>query len=392
MLIRLISSLEYSGRYYVLLHFIFILLIFMFGYKKYKPKKNHFLFSLFLAGCFQVNVEPIQENDQYRYFWEGKVVSHLKNPYLISPSDKELNFIDFPERNLIAYNKLTSIYPPLSLAFWASFSAFDYKTMLIINQILFLIIYLIFCSILLKAHQNYFFLALSSMTFLKEFVQAVHIDLLAGLFLLLFFIKLRNNKVLYALNFLSAQILTKLLGILIVPFLLIRNQKKLLLIVLYAMIPSLIYIGLALTNTSNGPSEFIKSWKWNSLIYEILLYLNLDHNTTKLLIRSIYLISYILVLLSFYKKKISFLSSITLVFATLFFFTHVYNAWYGIYLFIPAYLVGNLGFVLYSIAGFLGYLIYDYEIHFTIALMTHLFFFWGCIEMIKNKDKENIKF
>ncbi len=390
---RLIATHPSSGTYYVLLQVIFIILVLIFGYKKFKPKKSYFLLSLFIAGSFQINIPPIQENDQFRYFWEGKVASQLKNPYKLSPSNQELDFIDFPERNLISYNKLTSIYPPLSIAFWSSFSSFNYKEMLQINQVIFLFLYLIFCSLLLKQHENYFFVSLSSLAFIKEFIQSVHIDLLAGFFFLLFFIQFKNKNLISSLSSLAAQVLTKLLGILIFPFILLREKKSnYFLILIYAIIPILIYAYLALTNSSNGPEAFITSWKWNSLTYEVLLSLGLEHITIKLIIRSFFFATYLATLYLFWKRKISFLKSIALVFALLFFFSHVYNAWYGIYLFIPAYLLGNLGFILYSLSGLFGYLLYDYNYEMSIAFITHLFFLWGCFEMINNKDTLNIEF
>jgi len=389
---RFISTTQTPALGYVVLQSIFIGVIFVLGFKKdIRPKRSQFFLSLLLAGCFQINVTPISENDQYRYFWEGKVAANLKNPYKLAPSSSELDFINFQERHLIAYNKLTSIYPPLSIAFWASFSSMNYKSMLIINQVCFLILYIFFCWIILSYKEDYFFISISSLTFLKEFVQSVHIDLLAGLFFLMFLLKLKENKHYQSLSFLAAQILTKLLGLLVYPLMIIKNKNNIFRTSLFTLIPLVLYLGLAFNESSNGPSEFIKSWKWNSLVYEILLDFGIEHKIIKYILRILFGISYLSIIMSYYKRKISFHSSLVLLFSSLFFFSHVYNPWYGIYLFIPAYFIGNLGFVLYSLAGFLGYLLYDYNFEFTIAFMTHLFFFIGCYELFNNKDKVNIR-
>ena len=58
------------------------------------------------------------ENDHYRYIWEGKVVAAGENPYKHAPKSKELKHIEYEHKKKIAYNKLTSIYPPLSQVFF----------------------------------------------------------------------------------------------------------------------------------------------------------------------------------------------------------------------------------------------------------------------------------
>ncbi len=379
-ILRALDHLEKSSLAYVLVCLSFSL--FFYYSKKHITPKN-FLISFFISGLLLLGSSPLLENDQYRYFWEGKVLSHLENPYLKPPVHSSLDFINYPERSLIAYNKLTTIYPPLALLFWRTFSSFSYQYMLVINQFLFLLLSMALMHFLMKKHIDYFQLSLLSMMLLKEFVQSVHIDLLAA-FLFAYFLLSKNQG--FA-SFL-ASFFTKLLSGLIIPFLWLRNKAQAMKIILWLVLLSAVFFYFipVLQTQDAGSLSFIKNWKWNAGLYEYFLHFNLSHQTSKNIARLIFALFYIFTLLQYKNNKLGFNQAIAFIFALLFFCAHVYNPWYGIWLFIPAYLAKDKYLVLYSLTPFLGYINFEYQnLELLISLLTHGVFIFYLFSRIKIK-------
>ena len=137
---------------------------------------------VFVVLCFLplLGSEPLFENDQYRYFWEGKVLSEGFNPWRTPPAAEALDGIDFPERDLVGFNKLTSPYSPLAVVYHALFAQFSYSTALLLLQL----VNALLCAgifFLLSPLRPVFVIGIAGILG-KEFVQSVHIDLLVWLF------------------------------------------------------------------------------------------------------------------------------------------------------------------------------------------------------------------
>jgi hypothetical protein len=134
--------------------------------------------------CFLpfVGSEPLFENDQYRYLWEGKVLSAGHNPWTEAPASERLDGIDFPQRELVGFNKLTSPYSPLAVFYHALFSGLAYPEALVLLQLVNAVLgaWVVF---LLPPLRPVYVVGLAGLIG-KEFVQSVHIDLLVWIFLL----------------------------------------------------------------------------------------------------------------------------------------------------------------------------------------------------------------
>lgn len=124
--------------------------------------------------------EPLFENDQYRYLWEGKVLSEGLNPWQIPPAEETLDHIDFPQRELVGYNKLTSPYSPLAVVYHAAFSGLSYQHALMGLQLINIGLSA-FVIGLLPPLAPIFTIGLTGLV-AKEFAQSVHIDLVAWMF------------------------------------------------------------------------------------------------------------------------------------------------------------------------------------------------------------------
>ena len=134
---------------------------------------------------------PILENDQYRYLWEGRVLMGGENPYLSAPDSPLLDHIKFDARKLVGFPSLTTVYPPVALIWFsiASFFSGFYKVGLVILMFMNSILVTYIIMRLSRSSDKGWMLVLVFPLFLKEYVQSVHIDLLAFFWCFLFLIK-----------------------------------------------------------------------------------------------------------------------------------------------------------------------------------------------------------
>lgn len=75
--------------------------------------------------------EPIQEDDFYRYIWDGQVILHGMNPYTKSPSEMSLHDLGIQEgdsvwidaytvKDRVNYPEVSTVYPPVAEWFLAA--------------------------------------------------------------------------------------------------------------------------------------------------------------------------------------------------------------------------------------------------------------------------------
>lgn len=223
---------------------------------------------IFLCLLPLIGTEPLFENDQYRYFWEGKVLSEGLNPWRIHPSSEALDGIDFPERELVGYNKLTSPYSPLAVAYHALFSQFSYKTALIALQL----VNALLCAgifIVLPPLRSVYAVGIAALLG-KEFAQSVHIDLLVWIFLWLAVTRMKMGSVKIAAAAFIVSSLLKVNILLMVPWFLclaFRMQKyRGVVIWIFALIFALAgnTFGPLSFHESSGLVVFMKHWVWHS--------------------------------------------------------------------------------------------------------------------------------
>lgn len=275
-----------SGFYLLFLPFHFLYLINWFycwnNNSRILPSFRLFLF----LGLFYIGSPPLYENDHYRYLWEGKVIAKGENPYTTAPNALTLNSIEYEKRNKIAYNKLTSIYPPIAQIYFTMVSPFSYKYGLIILQIC---SYLMLISILYELQKkagSYLILLLPY--FYKEFVQSIHIDLLA-IFLFLHFIKKKYYYSAVAITF-----LTKLLSIIALPFFITKtyfdNKKQLYRPLFICILILFLFIIYPYRSKQiSGGDAFINFWFWNSLIGSPLNALGFSQNLIRIILATSFL-------------------------------------------------------------------------------------------------------
>lgn len=386
-----------GGVYYILLS-LFVLILSFFLHTKDHLKEFNLPLGAFLFGAVLVLFsEPLYENDHYRYLWEGNALFRGENPYLHPPNSKLLDHLKFIGRDHIGFDHLTTVYPPLGIIWFGLGGIFGLEVGLRVLMILnALLVYL--CFIKLKDHTKPWMLVALFPFFIKEFIQAIHIDLLAAFFFLLFMMERKGNfqkRVVFV--FLS--IWTKVLGVAALPFLLfleLKNHKEFLkrifpVLIAAISLPLFLEWLVGLDNLL-GVKEFSKDWVWNPGFYSLLtrVFDLFDEEARKLTFQ---IFGGYLFILGLYCLKTIFKNKgelskefcfrlFYLIFAGLMFFTPVYNGWYSIWFVFPALLLRLNTGVIYGVLSAFCYTHYGFEdYHFVGEFLTHLWFPLSIIEL-----------
>jgi alpha-1,6-mannosyltransferase len=249
-------------------------------------------FHIVISGIFYLGSPPVFENDHFRYMWEGKVVASGNNPYVEAPNSRKLDQINFKQRKKIAYNKLTSIYPPLAQLYFSLFSPFNYKVSLFLMQAFGLLMIMVF--LYYQYYKKLYSFILITPFLFKEFIQSVHLDLLAVFVLWI----LWEKKHLYSSVVFS--FLIKLLGILILPFIIINeyfkgktSYTKIAFSIFVFSSVAVIYQYGQTSDQIAGTEAFVTFWFWNSLIGKPLYLLGMAEDFLRLGLMGSFIITYI---------------------------------------------------------------------------------------------------
>ncbi len=387
---RLLSILEENqGTFYVVSFSTLLILSYLFK-EKINLKKKQLLINFALSSLILVGSKPILENDQYRYLWEGKVLSVGENPYYKNPSDPSLNFINFPEKSKIGYNKVASIYPPLALTFYSFFSKFEYSTAMIALQLFNILLCCLLLLLISKWVELDFRIFWILPFLMKEYVQAVHVDLIAFL-PFAYFLVIKNKWFKELLYWISIWI--KWLPLILLPFRFLKELKN------RNLIPfisigflsgfSLLFVFLTFFELKpgeyNGPYAFSFFWKWNAGLYQFLQSsFSLKHITIKFLCLVCFACSYAYYL---WKGSKDIKIASLYLFSFLFFTAHVYNAWYGLWILIPSLQMRNNSLLIYSFSAYVSYLLYDFpNAELLCSALTHVWFLLGMKTLWKSGE------
>lgn len=245
--------------------------------------------------------QPALEDDYYRYFFDGALVTKGLNPYTIPPSlaapdeptpadlhentaqdtagDSRLQFLDaYPDARKVAYPDVATIYPPVAQAFFA-LAALVSKFDLTVWRCLLLFVDLITVYLLLKllAHlalpRAFVLLYWLNPLLIREIFNAGHMDVLLFPFLLLALYWGLGGKPVRASLALVGAVGVKLWPLMLAPYLVRKHLRephiavlKLLpFLVLSAalMVPQL----MTLDNGGSGLRLFSEGWQRNSFLF-----------------------------------------------------------------------------------------------------------------------------
>lgn len=318
----------------ILLSALFIILIILI--RKIEVSKKVLTLIIFAGIIFRIILiptTPIASDDVYRYLWDGKVQANGINPYTYAPNDEALKHLHselLPEK--VNFPHLKTIYPPYSqwiflLAYLiAGESVLGIKILLLISEIFtILLIYLTLKNF--RLNEKYVLVyALSPLPILQFFIDA-HVDGFGITLFALFFYFLSQNKLLYSYFALGLSITSKLITLMVYPFLLKGRSIKnfLALIIVPTVTVALVYLPYSI-NGFPFESLFIFAQKWysNGAVFTLFQKIFNDNYLSRIFSMSIFFLSFIWL----YFSKKDFIDKAYLIFILFFIFSPVVHPWY----------------------------------------------------------------
>lgn len=300
----------------------------------------------------------IQETDFFRYFWDGQAVIQGANPYKLSPQEAYL----LPDKpaidgnsemeevyKYISFPNVKTIYPPLAQYFFSlsqfltPWSAWGWKWMILAADVLIIGI-LLWLLRQFKMRQEWIVLYAWSPLILKEFLNNLHLDIFALLFLCLMIYGLVRKWTVFAFIALACAVMVKWFALILLP-LLIRatwrtSKQTALNIGLFFGIIVLLYMPFASAGKSlwEGLITFSLNWKVNAGLFNLVSFffqsLSLSEDLVRLSSRIsvalIFSVISVFVLRWFWNRRdvLSFCQSALILTASLFFLVPTGNPWY----------------------------------------------------------------
>jgi hypothetical protein len=282
--------------------FVFYLLALRTLLQLTQPSRNVLVIVVF-AVCFRAALlfsNPIQEDDFYRYLWDGKVVASGLNPYRVAPlavveqegkgevlqpytriPTDDARFALILSR--VNHPEVHTIYPPLAQAVFA-LTALIAPGSLLALRLTFLGFDLGICGLILAVlkHLNasplWVLVYAWSPLVIKETINSAHYDVVPTFFLMLAVLLALREKSLLAHASLGMAILGKLYPLLLVPVFVWRTwvtQGHARAVLGIGIIAALIVLGYAPFLDAGwslwqGTLAFAERWQTNSLLFPLL--------------------------------------------------------------------------------------------------------------------------
>lgn len=376
------------AQFYILGWTIFLAATFFLS--KYLPTIKWKFLPTLLCLLPILGTEPLFENDQYRYLWEGKVMSAGFNPYKAPPASPILDDINFPERPLVGYNKLTSPYSPLTVAFFSLFSPLTYTQAVFVIQLL----NCLFVALILHYLQGIKTLASLPIMgiFCKEFSQSIHMELLAVVPLLLAIVFLEKKKTNLSYLFFMISTLFKINGFLLFPWFLGRAYQE---GKIRAAIPWLLimfaslfinFFGPLSLHESNGFYNFMKHWTWHPGALSIFLTV-FEMKTARILTDVLWILTLCGLGLTFLRHRWQGFKAAYFIFILTAFLRPTFNSWYTAWFLLPGATFNSFGSLWYGFFSELSYVNYATSkvgLYWFSVLVTHFGIVFVVKELFKN--------
>ena len=300
----------------------------------------------------------IQETDFFRYFWDGQAVIQGANPYRLSPQEAYL----LPEKpaingnsemeevfKYISFPEVKTIYPPLAQYLFAisqfltPWSAWGWKWMIFVADGMIIWILMTLLGHL-QIRKEWIALYAWSPLILKEFLNNLHLDIFALLFLCLMIYGLVRKWTVFSFIALACAVLVKWFALILLPLLIRatwRTPKQAVLNTgLFLGLVILFYLPFASAGHSlwEGLMAFSLKWKVNAGLFNLISFLfqplffseDLVRLLSRFTIALIFVAISILVMRWFWNRRdvLSFCRSALILTASLFFLIPTGNPWY----------------------------------------------------------------
>lgn len=316
-------------------------------YYRIKDKQSlslsEILFAAVILRAILIFVNPITSDDIYRYLWDGLIQGVGINPYQFAPEDTLLlSYQSNPIYAVLTFPDVRTIYPPLAqILFFLNHvifgeSIFGLKFLyLIIDTGTVIFVFKILKTLNYNTNSTLLY-ALSPLILFELFINA-HIDILFLFFFAISIYFVVKNNVSLAFLFLGFSAMSKIYSIIFLPIYIFYfyktsgSFKKVFLGVSFIVIsfsPVLIYIKF-FSNLFLTIENYSRHWYFNNLLFktsnQISLFMgNSDHS----IIRIIFIVIFIIMLLTILFSKLPFIKKISFTVISYFLFSHTVHPWY----------------------------------------------------------------
>lgn len=274
----------------LLLGILYAALIFFSDSNKIKNSKSSQLGVLLIVLVTHIIFlisKPIKEDDYFRYSFDGRNSRMGIHPYDKTPLEIMQTNIHSPDYlNLINYPNYKTIYPPIAQVFFLS-EVFYPDTIygwwiLVAILDLFAVVFSWLYINKNKIHWQYFAFLWLNPIWLKEGLNSGHLDILAGLFLLisiyLYNIPSKKHQILSVILLGLTMGIRPWFGIFGLYYLFTGKFKYFFVFSLTFILPWVILFSLpnapAFLDSMSSWGHFVKKWEFNSIFYDLFYRLN----------------------------------------------------------------------------------------------------------------------
>jgi len=314
-------------------------------------------------------VAPVASDDINRYIWDGKVQANGINPYKYAPSAPELEYLStetLPAK--VNFPEMKTIYPPVAqYIFYLSYELFGegflgVKVFLLIAEILSIFILFPLLKTLKRAPKFLLLYALCPLPIMMFMVDG-HIDGIGFPFLLLTLYLFISNKRLNSYTLYGLSIASKIITIIVLPYLLAAEKRKK--IILVVTIPIAVFLASYLPYFSKQvfPFEslitFTSHWMFNGSVFNILYNITDNNQTARLISYALFTLPAIV--LFFYKVEL--IKKVYYIFFLFFLFSPTVHPWYLTWLavLLPVYFRWS-GILFVALVSIANYVIINYQL------------------------------
>ena len=251
------------------------------------------LLSAALLRLFALGGEPLFEDDQFRYLWDGYQTVTTQDPYTLAPA--EFFDRDVPEKfepilSLINYPDIATVYGPVAQWVFALGYLTDAAKLWPLQLFGGLADLLILVLLFRLGAGNALLLYAWSPLLLKEFALTAHPDVYAILGVIASVILLKRQHIILAGIALGLAFGAKVFAVLALPYLLsgywsLKNWVLLIASFLVTLLCITFWFGSAQIWAPEGLRAMADSWLFNAGLYLVLLNY-LDFQTIKILLLS----------------------------------------------------------------------------------------------------------
>jgi alpha-1,6-mannosyltransferase len=377
-------------------------LLFLFYIAILKTHKSNQLYKFLIVSAIIFRISllfsiPNMSDDYLRFIFDGQLVTHQTNPFLHVPLENEnLDeiFVNEETKVLLTTKNFYTVYPTVcQFVFYVSSSIGGkdvWLNVFILKLFMFLFEGISILSIIAllrywKLNPNYVFIYALNPLVIIELTGNIHFEAAMISFVLLCVLFLYKKKWILSALFLSMAIASKLLPILILPFVYKHLGFKnfiaysIVSLTAFVLLMSPFGITIGIPHMYEGLQLYYSYFEFNGSIYYVLnwfntmLSLGLSKDSISYGLAVMFILSYILIFMNYLKAPVqNIFKPVLLVFSIYLFLATTVNPWYIVPLIAYSVFANNTYVIVWSLLIALTYITFTYipfrESYVVIAL------------------------